>query len=149
MKRIIESRKLLGVAPEVTLADLKVIYRSLIKEFHPDKIQEDDDRKLEYENKSKQIISAYHLLVSVAPETHIQNLEEYTRITSAAAIDDFQYTGQTLKITFQDGCVYEYFGVPRNIYIKLVNSPTQARFARRHIYHSYTYRNISKQLQEA
>jgi curved DNA-binding protein CbpA len=149
MKRIVESRKLLGVNQEASLAELKSIYRGLIKEFHPDKVHDDDTRKLEYESKSKQIISAYHLLVSVAPETHQLNLEEYTRITSAAAIDDFQYTGQTLKINFQDGCVYEYFGVPRNIYIKFVNSPTQARFARRHIYHSYTYRNISKQLQEA
>jgi DnaJ-class molecular chaperone len=149
MKRIIESRKLLGVTPEVTLAELKNIYRGLIKEYHPDKIQDDDDRKNEYETKSKQIITAYHLLVSVAPETHAAQEEEYNRIITAAFIDDFQYTGQTLKVSFQDGSVYEYFGVPRNIYIKFVNSPTQARFARRHIYQSYTYRNISKQLKPA
>ena len=80
MNRIVESRKLLGVTPEVTLAELKNIYRGLIKEYHPDKIQDDDDRKHEYEAKSKQIITAYHLLVSVAPETHAAQEEEYNRI---------------------------------------------------------------------
>lgn len=144
MKRIINSKKLFNITEETDLAQLKVIYRSLIKEWHPDKIVNDEERKAEAELKSQEIIEAYHFLVSISPETHAQNLEEYNQITSTLNIDDFEYKGSTLKITLQDGSVYEYFGVPKNIYVKLINSSTQARFARRHIYHNYTYRKTSK-----
>jgi curved DNA-binding protein CbpA len=148
MRRIIENRKLFGVTSEADLAQLKTIYRNLMKEWHPDKIQDDDARRAEFDLKSKEIIEAYHFLVSISPETHKSNLEEYMRITENLVIEDFSHKGQTLKIVFQDNLVYEYFGVPRGVYIKLVNSPTQARFARRHIFYSYTYRNVSKQTTE-
>jgi len=148
MRRIVDNRKLFGVTQEVGLAQLKTIYRNLMKEWHPDKIQDDDERKAEFDLKSKEIIEAYHFLVSISTETHKSNLEEYMRITENLVIEDFSHKGQTLKITFQDKIIYEYFGVPRGIYIKLVNSPTQARFARRHIFYSYIYRNVSKQAAE-
>ena len=66
-------------------------------------------------------------------------------VYSDYSIDDYTYKGQTLKITFQDGSVYEYFGIPKNIYNKFMNSSTILRFARRHIFYAYTYRNVSKQ----
>ena len=119
-----------------------------MKEWHPDKFQDDEARKSEAEIKSKEIIAAYHFLVSISPETNKQNLEEYTRTINTSGIDDFMYKGQTLKVTFQDGSVYEYFGVPKNVYNKLINSSTQARFARRHIFDSYTYRKVSNQTGE-
>ena len=59
-------------------------------------------------------------------------------------IIDFEYQSTVLKISFLDGSIYEYFDVPRNIYIKLVNADSQGRFARRHIYNCYSYRNIAK-----
>ncbi len=148
MKRIITYRKLLGATQDTDLAQLKTSYRNLIKEWHPDKIQDDDERKEQAEVKSKEIIAGYHFLVSIAPETVAQNLEEYNRVTGSSFVDDFEYKGQNLKITFQDGSSYEYLGVPKNIYVKMVNSPTITRFAKRHIYFSYTYRNISKQTTE-
>lgn len=142
MKRIIDYRKLFDITAETDLTQLKTVYRNLMKEWHPDKFQEGDERKAASESKSKHIIEAYHFLVSISPETHTQNLEEYNQITSISVLDDFLYKGQTLKVTFQDSSVYEYFGVPKNIYTKLLNSATKARFARRHIYYSYTYRNV-------
>lgn len=144
MKRIIESRKLLDITESTDLAQLKLIYRSLMKQWHPDKFREDDAQLQEAEAKSKSIIEAYHFLVSVAPETHATYSEEYTNTTNTCGISDFEYKGTTLKVSFTDGSVYEYFSVPRNIYIKLVNSATQARFARRHIFTTYLYRNVSK-----
>ncbi|HNO71213.1 MAG TPA: KTSC domain-containing protein, partial [Bacteroidia bacterium] len=104
--------------------------------------------KAQADIKSKEIISAYHFLVSISPETHAINKEEYLATISTSGIDDFIYKGQTLKVTFQNGSVYEYFGVPKNVYNKLINSSTQARFARRHIFESYTYRKSSKQMEE-
>ena len=98
--------------------------------------------------RDRTIIEAYHFLVSISPETHALNSEEYNLTTSTSGIEDFIYKGQNLKITFQDGSIYEYFGVAKNIYTKLINSAAQTRFAKRHIFYSYTYRNISKILVE-
>jgi molecular chaperone HscB len=145
MKRIVEFRKLFNCTAETDLAQLKVIYRNLIKEWHPDKFQEGDSLKEEAELKSQSIIEAYHFLVSIAAETHEANLEQYTLTTNTSAIEDFIYKGQVLKITFQDGSVYEYFGVPKNIYNKLLSSTTLNRFGKRHIFNSYTFRNVVKQ----
>lgn len=144
MKRIIEYRRILNITPNADLTELKTTYRKLIKEWHPDKYAEDEN-KLEAEHKSKHIIEAYHFLVSIAPETQAFNLEAYTQTTNTSGIEDYEYKGQTLKIFFQDGSIYEYFGIPKNIYNKFVNSSTLLRFARRHIFYSYTYRNVSKQ----
>ncbi|MBL0328298.1 MAG: KTSC domain-containing protein [Bacteroidetes bacterium] len=144
MNRIINYRKLFDINQETDLVKLKISYRNLMKEWHPDKFTEDDERKQEAELKSKRIIEAYHFLVSISPETHELNKEAYALTTTNSAIDDFSYKGQNLKITFQDGSVYEYFGIPKNVYTKLSNSLTLSRFARRHIFYSYTYSNVSK-----
>ena len=115
-----------------------------MKEWHPDKFQDNDALKIEAEEKSKAFIEAYHFLVSVAPETHEQQLEQYTEVVSSSRITDFLYKSQTLRINFADGSAYEYFGLPKNIYIKFMNSDAPDRFARRHIYHSFLYRKVTK-----
>src|SRR4051812_49244427 len=99
MKRILDYRKLFGITKHEDLAQLKTIYRNLMKEWHPDKFQEGDERKTQAEIKSKEIITAYHFLVSISPETNKQNLEEYTKTINTSGIDDFNYKGQTLKVT--------------------------------------------------
>jgi DnaJ-class molecular chaperone len=144
MKKIIESRKLLGIDKTADLKELKGIYRNFMKEWHPDKFQDNHDLKLEAEEKSKAFIEAYHFLVSVAPETHEQQLEQYTEVVSSSKITDFEYKNQTLRVNFADGSVYEYFGIPKNTYTKLISSDAPDRFARRHIYHSYLYRKLAK-----
>jgi len=143
MKRIAEYRKLFNIDKETELAELKLIYRGLIKDNHPDKFTE-EELKTQAELKSKTIIEAYHFLVSISPETHAATKEDYKLTTSTSAIDDYQYKGQTLKVTFNDGSKYEYFGVNVNTYNKLINSGNLARFARRHIFDSYVYRNVFK-----
>lgn len=144
MKKIIDSRKLFGVTKDADLKELKTIYRNFMKEFHPDKFVNDEAGKLEAEEKSKEVIEAYHLLVSIAPETHASQLEKYTEVITASRIENFQLKGQTLTIDFIDSSSYEYFGVPKSVYNKLINSDTPDRFARRHIYHEYVYRRVSK-----
>ena len=144
MKKIIESRKLLGVDKDVELKELKTIYRNFMKDWHPDKFQDNADAKVEAEEKSKACIEAYHLLVSIAPETHAQQLEQYTEVITSSKLIDFLYKAQTLQINFADGSSYEYFGLPKNIYNKFINSDNPDRFARRHIYHSFVYRKVTK-----
>ncbi len=146
MKKIIGYRKLLGVNENTGLQELKTIYRNLMKEWHPDKLQDDEEGKMMAEAKSKHIIEAYHFLVSIAPETRLQTFAEYTVTTTSSGVVDFDYKTETLQINFADGSSYEYFGVPKALYIKLINAPAFGRFARRHIYSSFPYRIVSKAL---
>jgi len=144
MKRIIAARKLLGVERAATLQEMKTIYRAFMKEWHPDKIQDNPIAREEAEEKSKAFIEAYHLLVSVAPETHELQRGQYEETMNASRLINFQYKGTTLEINFADGSSYEYFGLPKSVYNNLVNSITPDRFARRHIYYNYVYRQTSK-----
>jgi DnaJ-class molecular chaperone len=149
MKRITEYKKLFGVEKELDLKELKTTYRNLIKEWHPDKFQEGNPLAAEAEYKSQKIIDAYHFLVSIAPETRQENLEEYNFTTSETGIADFNHKGLLMEIEFLDGNTYEYFGVPRTVFVKMINSDKQYRFAKRNIFHSYLYRKIKKSVQVA
>ena len=144
MKKIIGYRKLLGVSDKAELAEMKTIYRNMMKSWHPDKFQESDEQRTEAEQKSKRIIEAYHFLVSIAPETLAEYKDAYELTISTIGIEDFEYKGETLQVKFFDGSSYEYFGVPKATYVKLVNAPAQARFARRHIFNSFVYRSVNK-----
>lgn len=144
MRRILSYRKVLGVTETTELKELKTVYRNLMKDCHPDKFQ-DAAEKENAEEKSKKIIEAYHFLVSIAPETREQTLDVYTETTNNSGIIDFEYKAEILSISFSDGSVYEYYGVPKAIYVKLINAETPARFARRHIYHAYLYRSVTRQ----
>ena len=148
MKRITEYKKLFAVENELQLKALKSKYRDLVKEWHPDKFQEGDSMAEDAEIKSRQIIDAYHFLVSIAPETKASNLEEYTNTTTQTGIADYQHKGLLLEISFIDGTTYEYFGVPRSVFMKMVNSDKQFRFAKRNIFNSYLYRKSKRILQE-
>lgn len=149
MKRIKEYKKLFEVEKDLDLKTLKKTYRNLVKEWHPDKYQDGDIKAIEAEEKSRKIIDAYHFLVSIAPETITANLDEYTNTITNSAIEDYQHKGMLLEVTFTDGTVYEYFGVTKQVYIKLINSNNINRFARRTIYSNYTYRKTKRQLEEA
>ncbi|MGE5424661.1 MAG: KTSC domain-containing protein, partial [Syntrophothermus sp.] len=124
-------------------------YRNLVKEWHPDKFDDTDVRKEEAEQKSRQIIDGYHFLVSIAPETITANEAEYNTTITESNISDYKHKGLLLEVTFLDGSTYEYFGVPKNVYIKLVNSDKQLRFAKRNIFNSYLYRRIKKSQEAA
>jgi hypothetical protein len=144
MKRIERHRAILGVDDKATLSDLKKVYRKIMMEWHPDKFQDSEESKKMAEEKSTKLIASYHFLVSVHPETHEATKASYTATISEASIDDFEYKSEILRVVFSDGSEYEYYGVPKGIYIKLVNSDTPDRFARRHIYENYLYRSTSK-----
>lgn len=146
MKRVNEYKKLFNVEKSIDLKQLKTTYRNLVKEWHPDKFQENDEQFAEAEVKSKQIIDGYHFLVSIAPETKAANLEEYNQTITEAGIADYHHKGNLLEITFTDGSTYEYFGVNKALFIKFVNSDKQVRFAKRSIFNSFLYRKSKKGL---
>jgi DnaJ-class molecular chaperone len=143
MKRINEYKKLFGIDAEIDLKQLKTTYRNLIKEVHPDKFQ-DENEKADAELKSQKIIDGYHFLISIAPETKAANLEEYLKTTSESGISNLKHKGQLLEVSFNDGTTYEYFGVSPTLFQKLINSDKQFRFAKRSIFNSFLYRKSKK-----
>ncbi len=148
MKRISQYKKLFGIEKEIDLKTLKKEYRNLVKEWHPDKFQDGDAKKEEAEVQSRAIIDGYHFLVSIAPETIAANLEAYTETITNSGIADYFHRGLLLEITFSDGSTYEYFGVTKPVYQKMIKSNKLNRFAKRSIYPKYTYRKSKRALQE-
>lgn len=145
MKKIVEYRKLLNVDRTVELKELKTIYRNSMKECHPDKFQGNPDGQTAAEEKSKQVIEAYHFLVSINPETINQLLPEYKETTATSTITDYVYEASRLKVSFANGSVYEYISVPKATYIKMVNADSPGRFAKRHVFNAFPYRKVSNQ----
>ncbi len=144
MKRVNEYKKLFKVEGNLELKQLKSTYRNLVKEWHPDKFQSSDEKAIEAEHKSRKIIDAYHFLVSIAPETHELNKAEYEETIAKGGITDIRHKGLLLEISFLDGTTFECFGVPKSVYVKLLNSDKQIRFAKRNIFGSFLYRKSKK-----
>ncbi|MGJ8685509.1 MAG: KTSC domain-containing protein [Nonlabens sp.] len=149
MKRINQYKKMFSVEKNIDLKELKKSYRNLVKEWHPDKFQDGDDKKEEAEVMSREIIDGYHFLVSIAPETKEANLEAYTETITNTGIEDFDHKGRVLEITFTDGTTYEYFGVDVKMFKKLVNADNRYRFAKRNICSSFLYRKSKKDVEQS
>ena len=147
-KKIAEYRKLLNVTKTATLKELKTIYRNTMKDNHPDKFVNDEEGRKNAEETSKNIITAYHFLVSISAETVEKNLPEYQETINNYNILDFYLEKQTLYVTYVNGVSYEYIGVPKNVYIKMINAESPNRFAKRHIYGNFIYRKAAEATEE-
>jgi hypothetical protein len=112
----------------------------LVKEWYPDKFQEGDPKRKDAETQSKLIIDGYHFLASIAPEKLAANLEVQIETITNSGISDYIHKGLLLEITFLEGSTYEYFGVTKPIYIKMVNSNKLNRFTKRNIYPNHLHR---------
>ena len=143
MKRINQYKKLFKVEGSINLKDLKKTYRGLVKEYHPDKFQ-DEVEKEEAGVKSLDIIDGYHFLVSIAPETKELNSEEYNSTISESKVADYQHKSMRLEVTFTDGNTYEYFGVNQKLFNKFSGTKSLSNFGKRNIFNSFTYRKIKK-----
>ena len=143
MKRVNEYKKLFKVEGPINLKELKVTYRGLVKEWHPDKFQ-DEAEKEEAGEVSQKIIDGYHFLVSIAPETKESNLDEYHATINQSQVADFYHKSMRLEVTFTDGNTYEYFGVNHKLFNKFANSRSLNNFGKRNIFNSFLYRKSKK-----
>ncbi len=143
MKRINQYKKLFKVEGTIDLKELKKTYRGLVKEYHPDKFQNENEKE-EAGIKSLEVIDGYHFLVSIAPETKESNSEEYTSTILESQVADFQHKSMRLEVTFTDGNTYEYFGVNHKLFNKFAGSKSLNNFGRRNIFNSFIYRKIKK-----
>lgn len=144
MKRVNEYKKLFEVEGAIELGQLKTKYRNLVKEWHPDKFQADDEKAGEAEEKTRKITDGYHFLISISPETKAANLEEYTKTVTESGILNYRHKGMKLEVEFLDGTTYEYFGVTDKMYTKMVNADNPYRFGKRNIFSSFLYRKSKK-----
>jgi len=144
MKRINQYKKLFSIEGAIDLKELKTNYRNLVKEWHPDKHTADDTKKEEAEEMSRLLTDGYAFLISIAPDTIAKGLDEYNNTLENAFIDDMQHKSLLLEISFTDGSTYEYFGVNKTLFSKLLNADKMQRFARRNIFNSFTYRKSKK-----
>ena len=145
MKRITEYKKLFKVEGAIELAEIKKTYRNLVKEWHPDKFQADDEKAALADEMGRKVIDGYHFLVSINPETLSANADDYKTTLNTAGIADFQHKGQVLEISFTDGATYEYFGVSKPLFQKFVNTDKQLRFAKRNFFTTgLTYRKSKR-----
>ena len=143
MKRIKQYKKLFNVEGEIDLKDLKKTYRVLVKEWHPDKFQ-DEEKKAEAEEVSTEIIDGYHFLVSIAPETKAANLDAYKTTITEFQVSDWHHKSMLLEVTFTDGNTYEYFGVNKILFGKFVNAKSMNNFGKRNIFNKFLYRKSKK-----
>jgi len=143
MKRIKQYKKLFNIEGEIDLKDLKKTYRGLVKEWHPDKFQ-DEEKKAEAEEVSTEIIDGYHFLVSIAPETKAANLDAYKTTITEFQVADWHHKSMLLEVTFTDGNTYEYFGVNKILFGKFVNAKSMNNFGKRNIFNKFLYRKSKK-----
>lgn len=143
MKRIKEYKKLFNVEGAINLKELKTSYRGLVKQWHPDKFQ-DEEKKAVAEIESTKIIDGYHFLVSIAPATKESNLEAYKTTITAFQVADWHHKSMLLEVTFTDGNTYEYFGVNQALFRKFVNAKSMNNFGKRKIFNSFIYRKSKK-----
>ncbi|WP_299051231.1 KTSC domain-containing protein [uncultured Polaribacter sp.] len=143
MKRIKQYKKLFNVEGAIDLKKLKKTYRSLVKEWHPDKFQ-DKEKKAEAEIKSTEIIDGYHFLVSIAPETKAVNLDAYKTTITDFQVADWRHKSMLLEVTFTDGNTFEYFGVNKILFGKFINAKSINNFGRRNIFNKFIYRKSMK-----
>jgi hypothetical protein len=120
MKRINQYKKLFQIEDQIELGALKSTYRSLVKQWHPDKFQDGDPMQAEAAIMGREITDGYHFLVSIAPETIEANRSEYEQVIMECGIVDYKHKGLLLEITFTNGDSYEYFGVNANLFKKFI-----------------------------
>lgn len=48
----------------------------------------------------------------------------------------------TLEVEFQTGAIYQYFGVPQNIYDQLMHAPSKGQFINAYIKNAYPFSRV-------
>jgi len=58
---------------------------------------------------------------------------------SSIGYDD---ASSTLEVEFQSGSIYQYFGVPSNVYEQLMQAPSKGQFINTYIKNAYAYSRV-------
>lgn len=132
---------ILGLTLQSTKEDIRKAYYNLIKQWHPDKFYNDRQKNIEATEKSKIIIDAYDNLKNYQP--FLTNKNPCTIRVKSSNIYSINYDNNKLQIKFLKGGVYEYYGVPENLFNEFMNASSKGKFARKYIYNNYRFKKIN------
>lgn len=144
--------RILGVTRNSTKEEIKKAYLREIKKWHPDKFQNEPEKALEAEAKSKAIIEAYGLLkdydLSTARSGNSVTFKDTFiryRIRSLNVVA-IGYNKQLniLEVMYRSGRIIQYFGVPETTFITTLQSEAKGKFINKNM--RFTGRQASKNL---
>jgi hypothetical protein len=116
--------RILGVTRNSTKEDIKKAYIREIKKWHPDKFQNEPEKALEADAKTKAIIEAYGLLKDYEP-----NPVKRYRIRSLNVVS-IAYNEQLniLAVWYSSGRVIQYPRVPETTFVRILQSEAKGGF---------------------
>jgi len=69
-------------------------------------------------------------------------MDRYNVASSNISSIGYDPTTETLEVEFFDGAVYQYYGVPQNMYDQIMNEPSKGRFLNTYIKNAYAYSRV-------
>ena len=54
----------------------------------------------------------------------------------------YEVASGTLEVEFQNGTIYQYYGVPQNIYDQFMQAPSKGQFLNAYIKNAYAYSRV-------
>jgi hypothetical protein len=62
--------------------------------------------------------------------------------SSLVASIGYDDAANTLEVEFRSGAIYQYFGVPQNMYEQLMQAPSKGQFINTYIKNAYAYSRV-------
>lgn len=69
-------------------------------------------------------------------------MERYSVASSNIASIGYDAPSQTLEVEFLSGTIYQYYGVPENMYDQLMQAGSKGRFLNTYIKNAYGYSRV-------
>lgn len=140
---------ILELSYTASTAEIKIAYRDLIKQWHPDKFPNDVEKQNIANEKSKEINNAYYFLIKHykenKPKTEKDAAEEFIwkKVTSSNLHSvGYNEKDKLLRIIFKNGGKYEYENVPKTVFNQLMTASSKGKFAQKNICYNYRYKGF-------
>jgi len=69
-------------------------------------------------------------------------MERYPVTSSNVASIGYDEGSETLEVEFVDGSIYQYYGVPQNLYEQMIQASSKGRFLHAYIKNAYPYSRV-------
>ena len=69
-------------------------------------------------------------------------MERYSVASSNVASIGYDENSETLEVEFLSGAIYQYYGVPKNIYDQLMLEASKGKFLNTYIKNAYGYSRV-------
>ncbi|WP_428408449.1 KTSC domain-containing protein [Hyphococcus sp.] len=69
-------------------------------------------------------------------------MERYSVASSNIASIGYDTPSQTLEVEFLNGTIYQYYGVPQNLYDQLMQAGSKGRFLNTYIKNAFGYSRV-------